>query len=286
MKSIIQHLRFPFSVLLMPVFLYALFESQANFQNLNSNIYTLFFILHMLVYPSSNAYNSLQDRDLESIGLIKKPLPPSKHLYWITLLFDFLAIAISALYLGILISIGIFIYIVFSRLYSYRKIRLKKYPYVGFLTVFIFQGLWIFILVQLAMGIALKDILLLLAFNASFFIGSMYPLSQIYQHEQDQQDDVITLSYILGYKGTFLFSGMLFFIASSIFLFYHGLHHHLITCIVYSFGQIPVIVYFFYWFYQVEKNNSQADFKHTMFMNIISAVCMISIFSLLIVLKT
>jgi len=35
----------------------------------------LFLVLHFLVYPSSNVFNSLQDEDKGSTGLFKKPLP-------------------------------------------------------------------------------------------------------------------------------------------------------------------------------------------------------------------
>jgi hypothetical protein len=40
---------------------------------------------------------------------------------------------------------------------------------------------------------------------ASLFIGSVYPLTQIYQHEADKKDGVTTISYKLGYVGTFFF---------------------------------------------------------------------------------
>ncbi len=55
---------------------------------------------------------------------------------------------------------------------------------------------------------------------SSLFLGSAYPLTQIYQHEADKKDGVISLSYKLGYKGTFFFSSILFTMAS-IFLFYY-----------------------------------------------------------------
>ena len=38
---------------------------------------------------------------------------------------------------------------------------------------------------------------------SSLLIGGFYPLTQIYQHEEDYNDGVITISYLLGYKGTF-----------------------------------------------------------------------------------
>jgi 1,4-dihydroxy-2-naphthoate octaprenyltransferase len=59
-------LRLPFSFFLMPVFLFALSEQQPN----NAmQAFLLFVVLHLLIYPSSNAYNSYMDQDEGSIGV-------------------------------------------------------------------------------------------------------------------------------------------------------------------------------------------------------------------------
>src|SRR5215469_5877124 len=82
----------------------------------------LFFIIHILVYPSSNGYNSYMDRDTTSIGGIKKPLQPTNQLFVFTVIMDVLAVLLSFL-ISPLTAVCIFIYIMCSRLYSYRKIR-------------------------------------------------------------------------------------------------------------------------------------------------------------------
>ncbi len=272
LRSVIQHLRLPFSVLLMPVFLFAMAELNGH-QIYIRHAILLFLVLHLLVYPSSNAFNSLQDEDKGSIGLVKKPLPVPDELAWITWVMDALAVALSVM-ISIGAASGILIYILFSRLYSDRKIRLKKYPVIGFLTVFIFQGFWIYILVQYAVaGIGIKDSYPL-AVCASCLIGAMYPLSQIYQHKQDKEDGVTSISYLLGYRGTFLFSGLLFLIGTSIFISMHLVDRNLNVITFFMLGQLPVVLYFLYWFYKVWNDTSEANFKHTMYMNVISSVCM------------
>ena len=100
-----------------------------------------------------------------------------------------------------------------SRLYSYRKIRLKKYPFISFLIVAVFQGaiVYLYSLSGISQGtILLAPNTLICATIASLFMGSMYPITQIYQHKADLKDGVITLSYKLGYMGTFVFSAALF----------------------------------------------------------------------------
>lgn len=278
MKSIIQHLRFPFSFLLMPVFLFAVccWSGQRDFDP--EHIFLLFIIMHVLVYPSSNAYNSTQDKDEGSVGMIENPLPVPGNLLYITIFLDISALLLS-LIIGLETTILIFIYILASRLYSYRKIRLKKYPFTGFLVVFLCQGALVFYIVLSAIYpyFNLYDSVigyLKPALIASLFIGSVYPLSQIYQHEQDRKDGVSTISSVLGYKGTFVFSGLQFIVAGGMVCYFFVEMNEWVSLLIFIAFQLPVISFFLYWFYLVMKDNAEANYINTMRMNIISAVCM------------
>jgi 1,4-dihydroxy-2-naphthoate octaprenyltransferase len=96
---------------------------------------------------------------------------------------------------------------------------LKKYPVIGFLTVFIFQGALAFFAVFHAVQNNLTlDTPIFPCLVSSMLIGALYPLTQIYQHEEDKRDGVISISYLLGKKGTFVFSMLLFL--SATFLLY------------------------------------------------------------------
>src|SRR5436190_13156439 len=119
-RSTIQLLRIHFSFFLMPVYWFALSQTV----NINAMHATLIFIiLHLLVYPASNGYNSYMDRDTGSIGGIKNPLQPTRQLFYVTVIMDGLAIALS-FFITPLFALGILLYILASRAYSYRKIRL------------------------------------------------------------------------------------------------------------------------------------------------------------------
>lgn len=281
MKSIIQHFRFPFSLLLLPVFLFGLHEVKTTATIDWKNTILLFIILHVMVYPSSNAYNSLQDKDTGSIGLVKNPLEPSKHLSWLSKVIDSLALLLSLL-INLPTFIGVGLYILFSRLYSYRNIRLKQYPIIGFLTVFIFQGAVVFLITHLANDVFIYNVNTFLMLTASCLIGAIYPLSQIYQHEQDKEDGVTTISYMLGYRGTFILSGFLFMLGTSLFIWQKLIENNTTAITVFMLCQLPTIIYFLYWFYSVTKNVSTANFKYTMIMNLLSAICMLSCFTILI----
>ncbi len=263
-RSTIQLLRFPFSFFLMPVFWFAVsWVPHADI----SNAAIVFFILHILVYPSSNGYNSYMDRDTDSIGGIEHPMQPEKELFYITIFIDLAAVGISLL-ISVFFAALLACYIVFSRLYSYRGIRLKKYPVIGYLTVMLNQGGLVFLMVYHGVSAIPLDGWPWQGMAAAcFLIGGFYPITQVYQHRSDAKDGVRTLSMLLGVRGTFVFCAVLYLIAFGILFFYYRQHEQLRLFLVLQLFFLPVLLYFFKWVIKVWRDETAADFKHTMQMN-------------------
>jgi len=213
------------------------------------------------------------ERDTESVGGIKKPKQPTKELFYITLIMD-----IAAMLLGTLIStvfvLGIAAYILASRAYSYRGIRLKKYPIAGYVTVVFFQGAVTFFLVvhgcstDKTLQVPVAGML-----AASLLIGGFYPLTQIYQHKQDKADGVTTLSILLGYNGTFIFTAVIYVAAVAVLAFQLITANQFNSFLIIQVFFIPVLAYFFWWFRQVNAEHNAASFVNTMRMNLLASVC-------------
>jgi 1,4-dihydroxy-2-naphthoate octaprenyltransferase len=254
----------------MPVYWFAL--SQVPFINWKNAI-LVFFILHVLVYPASNGYNSFMDRDTSPIGGVKNPMEPTRQLFFATLFLDVIAVSLS-FFISQVFAIGILFYILASKAYSYRRIRLKKFPVTGYLTVIIFQGAVTFFLVyhgsssNLSLHVPVFGMI-----ASSLLIGGFYPLTQIYQHEEDRKDGVITISYLLGYKGTFIFTGIVYAFGFTVIALYFYLNSKVMSFVILQIFLLPVILYFLFWFQKVMKDNSEANFRNTMRMNILASVC-------------
>ncbi len=265
-------LRIPFSFFLMPVFLFALSQSYIwDFKN----IWLVFIVLHVFIYPASNAYNSYMDKDEGSIGGLRNPPKVTKNIFYASILFDVMGFALSLL-VSTTFFMHIFVYMLASRAYSYKGIRLKKYAILGFLTVVFFQGYFTFYICYDAFGNR---------FNSSpyfgyaavaclFLIGGVYPLTQIYQHQEDAKNGDKTISILLGYKGTFILTAIMFTTASVLlFMYFDGMqklnHFYILQAFLF-----PVVVYFIWWFLKVIKDNSKADFDHTMRMNFLASASM------------
>lgn len=269
-KSTLQLLRFPFSFFLMPIYWFSI--SQVPSIDWGKAV-GIFVILHLLVYPASNGYNSYMDRDESAIGGVEKPMQPTRQLFYVTLLMDALAVLLG-LFIGLYFAAGILLYIFISRAYSYRGIRLKQYPVIGFLTVVLFQGAFTFWLVYYGASDYFNSFVpwpAMLA--ASLLIGGFYPLTQIYQHDADKADGVTTISYVLGYKGTFIFTAIVYLLSAIVLVYWFLFSFQTAALIVLQLFFIPTLVYFFYWARLVWKDTATANFTHTMRMNLIASVC-------------
>jgi len=269
-RSTIQLLRFPFSLFLLPVFLWAL-ATQPNLHP--GRTVLIFVILHLLVYPASNGYNSYMDRDTTPIGGVQNPLQPTPELFRVTLVMDLLACLLSLL-VSAAFTACIVVYILASHAYSYRGIRLKRYPLLGYLVVILCQGALTYGMVYHGSSRTLTtDIPFWPALAASLLIGGFYPLTQVYQHEADRNDGVTTISYRLGIRGTFLFCAVLYSLAMGCMFQYFNSSGKLPQFVLLTILFLPVLVSFLNWARAAWKDPAAADFAHTMRMNNVAATC-------------
>ena len=281
-RSTIQLLRFHFSFFLLPVSLFAL----SQLKTINWQIAVIVLaILHLLVYPSSNGYNSYMDRDETAIGGLKSPMQPTKELFYTTVVMDIAAVVLS-FFVSPLFSLCILLYILASRAYSYRRIRLKQYPIIGFLTVLIFQGALIFFCTyRTLVNKETAYVPILPCIISSLLIGALYPLTQIYQHEEDKRDGVTSISYLLGKRGTFVFSMVLFLSATFLLFLRFNDSGELNYFYLYLLIMLPVVLFFLYWMLKVWKNEAEANFKNSLLMNVLSTICTTIFFIILIINK-
>jgi len=281
-RSAIAHLRFVFSLFLFPVFLFAL--SQTRVVHIGQAV-LIFFIWHFLAFPASNGYNSYFDRDEQSIALLKKPPEVDISLYYFSLLLEAFAFLLGLL-INWYFAAAVLVYGIMSKLYSHPSTRLKKYPLVSFLVVFFFQGAFIYWSTFFAFAdsspfTAWSSHLFIAGAICSCLIGASYPLTQVYQHEEDSRRGDRTLSLLLGHKGSFIFSGALFAIGLALMYLYWQPTGSLYNFYLFLICTAPIFINFNLWFYKVGQNTINANFKNAMRMNFLSAFCMIIYFGIL-----
>ncbi len=281
-KSTWQHLRFSFSLNLLPIYFFALSQMPV-IDWLSAAI--CFVVLHVFLYPASNAYNSYYDQDKGPIAGLKNPPPAIKQVYYTSVFFEVIALLLS-FWVGWRFAGMVLVYTLISRAYSYDKIRLKQYPYLGWAVVVLFQGAFTYAMVSeaaydLSALLLQTDMFWIPAGLSTLLLGGFYPLTQVYQHKEDRRRKDITISIKLGVRGTFIWGGLFFFIGTAGFFYwlYPGRLWPQFTMFILLMA--PVLSYFLYWWIKVWNDPSWADFKHTMRMNAWAAICLNGFFGYL-----
>ena len=274
-KSTLLHLRIPFSFFLMPVFLFAAAVAQT-FGIFNAVL--AFIILHFFIYPASNGFNSYYDKDEDSIGGLENPPPVERSLLYTSLMLDVIGILL-AFFVNWEFAVMVFIFGIVSKAYSHDSIRLKKFAVLSWLIASLFQGAFTF----LSVIIAIKDIGFNEVLTAEYIVPSIlsslllmgfYPMTQVYQHKEDARRGDNTISRMLGIRGTFYFTAVAFAVADAGFYFYFK---HYFTIDYFLLFQLFLLIpmgYFFYWFTKIFKNENLANYRSTMMLNLLSALCM------------
>ena len=89
------------------------------------------------------------DDDKGSIGGLRNPPPITKKLFYVSIILDIVGLLLC-LFIKWKLMLLMMVYIGVSKAYSWKKIRLKKYGFTGWLVVILFQGGYTFLLVNMA----------------------------------------------------------------------------------------------------------------------------------------
>ncbi|HUI93525.1 MAG TPA: UbiA family prenyltransferase [Chitinivibrionales bacterium] len=271
-RSSIEHIRLPFSFFLLPIFLLALVSAGA-FDPVKAWI--VFFVLHFLLYTASNGFNSFYDRDRESIGALRRPLPVAPDLLWFSLALDAAAV-LAAFFVGWRFALGCFIYGLASKAYSWNTVRIKRHPVVGWLWAGIGQGTFTFLLVVLSVNnMQVRDLaifrFLFPATATGLFLLGIFPLTQIYQHREDARRGDVSISLFLGIKKTMTLAAVLMAAGLTGFFYFFLASFGVAPAAWFAVASLPAAIYFVFWFFAVLGDEKRADFDRTMLMNLIAS---------------
>jgi 4-hydroxybenzoate polyprenyltransferase len=291
LKDVLVHLRLPFSVFLLPIALLGLHA--AGSLNATRTI-LIMLIIHLGVYTASNAFNSYYDRDESPVGGIRKPPKVDKALLWTSLILEF-AVVIVSLAVSWPFAVGVLVYGLFSKAYSWDRIRWKRKPIVSLFGIALVQGALVFWMVALCAGTnaplagfglaarpaavaqAVGDRMPELAFGALvtvLFLLAVYPLTQVYQHQADAQRGDLTFSRLVGIPGTFAWAAACMGATAIAFApyFWVTVSTRLwLPMIILAATLLPAMIFFFSWWSKVRQDSQNANFDQTMRMNFLAS---------------
>jgi 4-hydroxybenzoate polyprenyltransferase len=198
-RDLFLHLRLHWQIMLLPLFLWGFLLSAGPgaADLISARFWLVLFVFYVLFYGGATALNSYYDQDEGPVGGLWDPPPVTRDL------FRFAAgVQILGLVIIFFVSLPLFVLAlvmgVVGTAYSHPATRLKARPWASLLTVSIFQGMggtaagWLFVQPDWATLLSSKAILGLL--SASLVITGFYPLTQVYQREQDRKQGVISFA--------------------------------------------------------------------------------------------
>jgi len=192
-----------FQAILAPIFLWGMVLAQSRPDALT---WLVFVAYHVFLYGGATAFNSVYDRDTGPVGGLRRPPPVDPFL---------LPWSLGVLAVGLLLAAArpatALVYAVILALalaYSYPGVRLKARPFASVLTIGAGQGVLPFVAGWLATPSphGLSPISLLGALSAAFVAIALYPLTQLYQIEEDRQRGDRTVAVVLGPSRCFALS--------------------------------------------------------------------------------
>lgn len=216
LRRALIHLRLAFSLVLTPLFLWGVYLAIPR-QIAWAHVLLAYLIIHIPLYGGMNAFNSYYDRDEGPIGALLDPPPVNYTVLYVALLCKGLAL-IGGLLLdvrfGLLVGVGI----VLSVLYSHPFARWKERPLLAAICIFVGQGvlgvLWGWTAATWGENGAVAPIWpagslnLLAVLSAALWTLGFYPLTGVYQIENDRHRNIRTLAVALGVGGAFVFAAV------------------------------------------------------------------------------
>jgi len=159
-----------------------------------------FLNVHILLFGGATAYNSWWDKDEGPIGGLKHPPKMEKWMHGASLGMMFLGL-LAAVAAGWMFTLIYFISLVLFWLYSTPLARWKGRPILSLIAIGASTGFNSVLLGTLAAGGAISPVILLSATGATFILLSLYPVSQIFQMQEDAGRNDKTFAIRFGMAG-------------------------------------------------------------------------------------
>jgi len=193
--ALVLHLRLNWHVMLMPIFLWGFFLSGGP---IGYQFWLGLFVFHVLFYGGSTSFNSYYDQDEGPIGGLWNPPRPTRTLLYFSLAIQAIGMILVAWFINVPLLIVALVMFALSTAYSHPAVRLKAHPLASLLTVSVGQGAGGTLAGWLC---GTSDWTTLLSWKAlagvvvaSLITTGFYPLTQLYQRDEDERRGDVTFA--------------------------------------------------------------------------------------------
>lgn len=195
LRLFLPHLRLPFQLTLAPIFLWGALLSGGPW---GWETTAAFLSLHLFLYPAATAFNSAFDKDEGPIGGLEKPPPVPEGLLGFSVALGAAGVVFAVPAGGAFLACYA-LAVVWTAAYSHSATRWKAEPVSSALAIALGQGA-----VGFAAGWAAaapfqsSTVFAAGAVSAALTAVGLYPLTQVFQVEEDRARGDRTLAVALG----------------------------------------------------------------------------------------
>lgn len=271
-KDYYTHLRLNFQFLLSPIFLMGALLAG---EKLGVRLLVAYLSFHLFLYAGVTALNSSYDKDEGPVGGLETPPPPPPYLFLFSMVWQLIGLALAVAINPIFGTIYVIIFVL-SFAYSYPRVRLKGHPLASVLTVALGQGVlpylaaWSLPRGEIASAFTPLGLLGMLATTA-ITVG-LYPLTAIYQLDEDAQRGDMTLARWLGPMRSFYFADGFIILGGLAALLLIQLRFTLFEEAGLAFAVIAMLVYLARWARTFQINDIHGNFKRIMSLYTVSTL--------------
>lgn len=231
-----------------------------------------FLNVHVLLFGGATAYNSWWDKDEGPIGGLKSPPKMNRWMWPASMILQYIGLG-WAVMIGWNYAIIYAISMLFFWLYSTPVARWKGKPVLSLVAIGVSTGTNSFLLGFLAAGgypiTFFEDII---AFGVAFIMLSLYPVSQVYQIEEDSGRGDPTFAVKYGIKGVKWLFTILFPVGSVILSLGLYSHSNSLGLIFFCVSTIAyVILYRFIW----DLQGSSKEYEMVMRLKLLASFCFV-----------
>lgn len=205
--ALVTHLRLHYQLLfLSPLFALGFLLGA---REPSTRAWVAFVSFHVFLYGGITAYNSYYDRDEGPVGGLRTPPPVTRALLGFSLAIQFIGLVL-AVYVGAVFALLYIAIAALSVAYSHPRLRWKGKPIGSLIVVAFGQGTAGFVAGFLASGVVWSA-----ASALRFGLGAavttlatvgLYPLTQLYQIDEDAERGDRTFAVAFGTEASFAFS--------------------------------------------------------------------------------
>jgi 4-hydroxybenzoate polyprenyltransferase len=271
LRILLIHLRLHFQLLLAPIFLWGFLLAGGK---PSTRFLFAFVALHLFLYGGTTAFNSYYDQDQGPVGGLEHPPPVTQALLPFSLIMQGIGLLL-AMFVNLPFVIIYLLTFLVAAAYSHPMMRLKRYPWTSLLVVAIGQGGVIALAGWLTARPDVRELSSLAWWGvlaSTLTIGGIYPVTQIYQIEEDLARGDITFAAWVGPQRALWFAVTLQALGATLMvsLIYqmYGVAQSILVAFVYG----GALLFLLQWSYTFDATAIIANYRRVMRITFITSL--------------